>query len=105
MGYRIRRTDVNQKSIVAHLRSLGCVVAILSEIGNGIPDLLIAHPLVRGWSSLIELKDGDKPPSARRLTPDEEKFHLSWPGELHVIASKEEASALIENLLHRDRSL
>ena len=29
--------------------------------------------------SLIEVKDGRKPPSRRRLTPDEERFALRFP--------------------------
>lgn len=35
--------------------------------------------------------DGDKPPSARKLTPDQEKFHRDCPGPIHVVTCLDEA--------------
>lgn len=71
---RIRaRTDVNQASIVKGLRGIGASVAILAQIGNGIPDLLVGF---RGKNFLFEIKDGDKPASQKKLTADEKIFLL-----------------------------
>lgn len=33
----------------------------------------------------VEVKDGSKPPSARRLTPDEEKFRMNWKGGYKIV--------------------
>ena len=103
MGYRVRRIDVNQPQIVKKFRDLGCSVAILSSVGNGIPDILVSHygcehyPNKR-WTALIEIKDGSKPASGRKLTPDEQKFHDSWQGEIYVISSEDEVEDLIKSL-------
>lgn len=93
--YRIRRVDTNQKQIVEKLRELGAIVLILSEVGRGCPDILVCHPLCPGWSCLIEIKDGAKPKSQQKLTPDEEKFHASWTGSLEIITSVKEAEDVI----------
>jgi hypothetical protein len=37
------RTDSNHKAIVDALRKVGCQVADLSQLGNGIPDLLVSY--------------------------------------------------------------
>ena len=66
------RVDANQSSIVKALRSAGAFVQQLHTIGDGCPDLLVAY---RGKWHLIEVKDGDKPPSQRKLTIDEEEWH------------------------------
>ena len=44
---------------------------------------------------LIEVKDGAKPPSARKLTPDQVKFHHDWCGQIAVAESVEDALAVI----------
>jgi hypothetical protein len=66
------RVDANQSAIVKALRSAGAFVQQLHTIGDGCPDLLVGY---RGKWHLIECKDGDKPPSARKLTPDEKEWH------------------------------
>jgi Holliday junction resolvase len=65
---RAARTDSNQTEIVAILRSLGCSVQMLHAVGAGCPDLLVG---VAGQNLLIEIKDGSRKPSARRLTSDQ----------------------------------
>lgn len=103
MGYRIRKVDKNQPAIVKRFRDHGCTVCILSSVGNGIPDILISKVINRAkglypWSALVEIKDGSKPPSARKLTPDEQAFHDKWQGEIYVISTLEEVDALINSL-------
>lgn len=105
MSYRVRRVDVNQPLIVKKFRVLGCSVAILSSMGNGIPDILISKRVgtpdqynMENWSALIEIKDGSKPPSQRKLTPDEQAFHDSWQGEIYVISTEQEAIDLINSI-------
>jgi len=57
------RIDENQNEIVKALRKAGAYVRIISQ-GDGIPDLLVAY---KGFTILMEVKDGNKPPSARKL--------------------------------------
>ncbi len=87
------RIDANQPAIVAALRKLGATVLHLHTIGKGAPDILIGY---QGKNALVELKDGDKPPSARKLTPDEVKFHAEWRGQVAIIESVDEAVAFIQ---------
>lgn len=76
---RAKRVDNNQKKIVEHLRRLGISVQHLHTIGQGCPDLLLGF---RNQNYLIELKDGKKKPSAKKLTPDEQEFFDGWRGQV-----------------------
>ena len=69
---RAAKVDANQSVITKALRSAGAFVQPLHTVGAGCPDLLVAY---RGKWSLIEIKDGSKPLSQRRLTDDEEEWH------------------------------
>lgn len=79
---RAAKVDANQPEIVAALRKLGCSVKPCHTVGEGFPDLACGY---RGQTYLVEIKDGAKPPSARRLTPDQVKFHDEWRGGRPVI--------------------
>ena len=59
------KLDVNHLEIVATLRKCGASVVSLASLGDGVPDLLVGY---RGKTALVEIKDGDKPPSQRELT-------------------------------------
>lgn len=86
------KKDANQTEIVTALRKLGFSVAITSSMGDGFPDLVVAGSgrcakayspvLLEKRTILIELKDQLQPPSKRKLTDDEKKFHDSWKGEI-----------------------
>lgn len=80
------RIDANQNNIVDTLRKCGATVRIVSQ-GDGIPDLLVGY---RGYTILMEVKDGDKVPSARKLTPAEQKFFDEWTGGMLVIVNSAE---------------
>lgn len=68
------RVDGNHGEIVAVLRDIGAKVQSLAAVGEGVPDLLVIY---RGRPHLLEIKDGAKPPSARRLTPDQQRWHAA----------------------------
>lgn len=52
------------------------------------PDLLVGY---QGRNYLLEIKDGGKVPSARKLTPDQVAWHDAWRGAVCVVTSPEEA--------------
>jgi len=89
---RAARVDANQTDVVEALRSAGATVRIITQ-GDGIPDLLVGFD---GRTYLMELKDGAKPQSARKLTPAEQKFFDEWQGgNVSIVNSPAEALALI----------
>lgn len=92
MPRRAARTDANQTAIVATLRGVGCSVFITSSLGGGFGDIVAGR---HGVNYLLEIKDGSKPPSARKLTPDEQKFHDEWKGQVCVVATELEALAAV----------
>lgn len=94
---RQARADANQPNIVAALRRCGFVVAHCHTVGGGFPDLVISR---NGWTGLVEVKDGDKPPSARKLTKDEADFHQKWPGEIFIVESVEDVLKLNERFIN-----
>lgn len=85
------RTDANQTAIVEAFRKAGASVQILSAVGKGCPDLLVGFSKM---NILVEVKDGEKSPSERRLTPCEKKWHMGWKGQVAVIYSPEQAAQL-----------
>lgn len=95
---RAARIDANQPVTVKALRDAGMTVAVTSALGKGFPDLAVGF---RGLTCLVELKDGDKPPSARALTADETNFRDSWAGHWCVAGSAEE---IIEEVLHHAKA-
>jgi hypothetical protein len=81
---RAKKVDLNQMEIVATLRKIGATVQSLASVGDGCPDLLVGF---HGVNYLMEIKDGDKVPSAQKLTPDQVKWHIEWRGEVHIVRS------------------
>jgi hypothetical protein len=82
------RIDANQEAIVTALRALGCSVQSLAACGSGVPDLLVG---TRDRNCLLEVKDGTKPPAARKLTPAQEAWHKAWRGKVAIVTTPLEA--------------
>ena len=76
------KVDGNQKQLVADLRKLGAAVVPTHTLGKGKPDILVGY---RGRNFWFEIKDPAQPPSKRKLTSDEKKFHEKWPGQVAVV--------------------
>lgn len=85
---RAARVDANQDAIVSALRAAGASVQSIAPCGRGIPDLLVGF---RGANMLMECKDGAKPPSARTLTPDQQKWIADWRGTVAIVLSADDA--------------
>lgn len=92
------RVDGNQAEVISALQSAGASVECLHMLGRGVPDLLIGYG---GQNYLFEVKDGDKSPSARRLSPDETIWHRTWRGQVTTVESVLEALSAIANI-HQD---
>lgn len=93
MGVRYaNRIDANQRLLVEVWRRLGAQVLVLSAVGKGCPDVLLSY---NGHNVLCELKDGNKPPSKRKLTDPQTDFHKNWLGQICVIKNEHEAANLI----------
>lgn len=97
MGHHMRRAakvDANHADIREALRKAGWHVEDTFKLGNGFPDLVaIKH----GRVEFIEVKDGRKSPSARKLTEDEQALanRFAAAGKwVHVIESVEQAVRL-----------
>jgi Holliday junction resolvase len=85
---RAAKVDANQAAIVEALRKCGASVQSLAAVGKGVPDLLVG---LRTRNYLIEVKDGSKPPSARKLTPDQVQWHTKWAGQVLTVTSPDDA--------------
>ena len=68
------RVDANQKDIVACFRKLGWYVKHVHDV-KSMCDILI---LRRSVVVAVEIKDGRKPKSKRKLTEGEERFRDAW---------------------------
>lgn len=90
----IRKVDDNQKEIVEAFKKLGYSVAHTHIVGKGFPDIVVAK---HKKTTLVEIKDGKKPLSKRKLTPDELKFHDSWQGDLKIIESVEDVIKFVND--------
>jgi Holliday junction resolvase len=74
---RAAKIDANHEQVVSALRAAGASVQSLAGVGKGVPDLLVGF---QGKTLLMEVKDGRKTPSARRLTEDQLRWHGAWNG-------------------------
>jgi hypothetical protein len=94
LGYK--RVDGNHADIMTTFRALGCSVQSIASVGRGCPDLLVGRD---GWTVPVEVKDGAKPPSARKLTEDEEIWRANWKGSYALIASPEQAHQMVTEMM------
>lgn len=115
MPRRAARTDANHTDVVGALRDVGTSVSSLAAVGHGVPDLVVGTcgltlvgrfnveavrrllesvedvVIHEGATLLLEVKDGAKVASKRRLTPDEARWHQEWQGSALVVESVDDA--------------
>lgn len=95
LGYK-KRVDANQASLVALLRKIGFRVLILSSVGDGVPDLLVG---LNEKLRFCEVKDGRKPLSAQKLTPDQEVFFQEWDGYCTILRCEDDVLRLHASMI------
>lgn len=94
-----KRTDRNQNEIVKLLRKSGARVFVTSDVGKGFTDLVVS---IHGQLWLVEVKDGDKPKSGQKLTPQEAEFHRQWAPHVVIINSIDAAIQWMNSLATGD---
>jgi hypothetical protein len=93
---RAAKVDRNQSEIVAALRKRGAVCILTHQLKNAF-DLIVCF---NGKTHMVEIKDGELPPSARKLTEGELRCKSLVEGvgcAYNVINSVQEAIDLIES--------
>lgn len=93
---RAARRDENHGEIKDVFLSLDCSVLDVAGIPCGF-DLIVGY---KTQAIAVEVKDGEKPPSARKLTPNEFEAHLNWRGPKAIVTTNDEA-VLVAKLLRQ----
>ena len=101
---RAARVDANHGEIVTALLSVsGVTVHSLAGLGNGVPDLLIG---ANGRTFLAEIKDGEKCPSHRTLTPDQVQWIERWTGsEVRILTDTGQATSWARRIAAADEDV
>lgn len=82
-----KRVDANQTELVNEAERLGAQAQRISDIGGGCPDLLITF---KGQWHVVEVKDGSKPPSRRRLSSKQIEWHERFNAPVWIWESVED---------------
>jgi hypothetical protein len=96
---RAARTDSNHQEIIDGLRQIGVTVFDTSMI----PKFVDSVAGWRGENYMFEFKDGDKPPSKRKLTAAQQELHESWRGTIYIIESLQDALEVLGIVSYRPK--
>lgn len=94
------RVDDNQLQIVSALRSAGCTVTTLANVGGGCPDLLVGRA---GETHLLEVKNR-RSHSRRKggalTTPEQDGWMSVWKGRpVEIVHNIDEALEAVGAIL------
>lgn len=92
---RAAKVDDNHRQIVAALRAHGFSVRSTAAIGDGFPDAVCGFG---GRTFLCEIKDGAKPPSARKLTDDQVRFRDEWKGDWTLLENTQDVEYFVAQI-------
>ena len=87
-----RRVDANHAEVKAAFEKMGCSVIDLSRMGEGVPDILAGYG---GLCCLVEIKDGTKVPSARKLTKPQQTLMARWTGGARLVTCLDDVAAAV----------
>lgn len=88
------KADLVQHKIVQALRQTGCSVAILTAVGGGFPDLLVARS---GEMILCEVKTGEY----GKLNEEQEAWRAKWKAPVHVVRTVDDALEAINDAVSK----
>lgn len=80
--YGAHRVDKNQKEIVAALESVGASVMDTSDVGGGMPDLVVGF---QGVNVVMEVKNPKNRYGRQGLTKRQQKWADAWNGSPVVV--------------------
>ena len=100
--YTPHRVDGNHAEIVTALRGIGASVLDIHDLGHGAPDLLVGF---RAVNLLLEVKDGRRSPSQKKLTKDEQAFFDTWRGAAYIVYSAADAIEVVTRMTAEDDGL
>jgi hypothetical protein len=93
---RAARKDGNEVSLRDAWEAIGGSWLSIYPIEGGEPDALLGF---RGRQCLVEVKDGRKRASARKLRGNQVEWHRTWRGEpVRVVISMADLEALANQL-------
>jgi hypothetical protein len=95
---RAAKIDASQTEIVEGLKDAGLTILSTASLGRGAPDVVAGGSLPCPHCGarfkqnvMLEIKDGAKFPSQRKLTEAEETFHETWKGQVAIVNDLDEA--------------
>ena len=92
--HRSSRVDANHAVLRGLFINSGLGVCDVSQSPCGV-DLFVSFA---GVTVAVEIKDGSKPVSARKLTDVEVRFKDQWKGHYRIVETEEQALNLIKEL-------
>lgn len=98
---RAARRDENHGSIKAAFQALDMSVLDIASTPCGF-DLVVGY---KTQAILVEVKDGEKPPSARKLTDNEALAHFKWQGPKAIVTNVGDACHVAQLLRERHFSV
>ena len=98
---RAARRDANHSEIKGVFESLDCSVLDIASTPCGF-DLVVGY---KTQAILVEVKDGEKPLSAQKLTQNEFSAHLNWRGPKAIVKNNDEALLVVKLLRARHFSV
>ena len=90
-----KRSDSNQTKIVRELRKMGATVQYLSNVGGGVPDLLVGY---KGLNYLFEVKNLTTSYGKKGLNELQIQWHVNWSGQVATISNIDEALTILTKL-------
>jgi hypothetical protein len=97
---RHKKKDDNHKEIQAHFERSGAGVKDVSSLPDFV-DIIITY---MGVAVAVEIKDGEKAPSSRKLTAGELDFKNYWEahgGKWALVESIKDADGLLASIAER----
>lgn len=85
---RAAKVDRNQAEIVEALRKAGASIQVLSGVGHGFPDLLVARPGELALPMEVKMPGED-------LTEMEQEWFANWGGRAAIVYSIDDALRLL----------
>jgi len=94
--FRRKRVDDNQEEIAETFLKCGASVLSLSQVGGGVPDLVVAYA---GETFLVEVKNRKTSYGRRGLSFMQDKFAKYWKGKLFMVSEIDEVLPILRSIV------